>query len=260
MPPFAVGGRRPVLEAVRSGRADEVLTLRGARETEGLRELLAEARRAGVPVRAVAPGVIDRLEAGRHQGVAALVRMPDELDERGLAAFEFEPDAVAVVLDGITDPQNFGASARSAEAAGAAILIVRERRAAPLSAAAVKASAGALLHLPVARVTNLRRTLDGLKERGFFVAGLDAAGEDMWRAAPARPLALVVGAEGSGLSRLVRQSCDLLVAIPMRGRTASLNASAALSVGLFGFALRPEGAATMPGEAGVAQSGSASDL
>jgi 23S rRNA (guanosine2251-2'-O)-methyltransferase len=257
---FAVGGRRPALEAVRSGRATEVLVAERSRGTEGLRELLEGSRRAGIPVRRVSEQAIAGLVGDEHQGVAAVIERPKELDERALAALTFDEDALVVVLDGITDPQNFGASARSAEAAGAAVLITRERRAAPLTQAAMKASAGALLHLPVARVTNLRRTLDALKDRGFFVAGLDEHGEDLWRAPVRRPLAVVAGAEGEGLSRLVRESCDVLVAIPLRGRTTSLNASAALSVGLFGYADRPEGAATMPGQAGVAQSGSASDL
>jgi 23S rRNA (guanosine2251-2'-O)-methyltransferase len=182
---------------------------------------------------------IDALDLPGHQGVAVFVRPRPEMDERALGSMPFGPQALVVVLDGITDPQNLGACARSAEAAGAAVLVVRARRAAPLTAAAVRASAGALLHLPVARVPNLTRALERLKDRGFFVAGLDAGGVDMRRApTPGRPLVLVVGSEGQGLSRLVREHCDALVAIPMVGRTASLNASAALAAGLFGFALR----------------------
>jgi 23S rRNA (guanosine2251-2'-O)-methyltransferase len=239
---FAVGGRRPAAEAVRAGQALEILVSLGSKETQGLRELLSEARRAGVPVRRVDPVELERLHVGpNHQGVAAVLRPPSELDERHLLDREFAPDAVVVVLDGITDPQNFGACARAAEAAGADVLVTRERRAAPLTPAAVKASAGALLHLPVARVTNLTRTLRALQDRGFTVAGLDPAGSNLWATSPPeRPVALVVGAEGTGMSRLVRQSCDLLLAIPMAGRTASLNAAAALAVGLFAFVLRPE--------------------
>jgi 23S rRNA (guanosine2251-2'-O)-methyltransferase len=154
----------------------------------------------------------------------------------------FDPQALVVVLDGITDPQNFGASARTAEAAGASLLVARKRRAAPLTAAAVRASAGALLHLPVARVANLTRAVERLKDRGFSVVGLDhrASTSIHDEEPPPRPLALVVGAEGEGISRLVRESCDFLVSIPMAGRTGSLNAAAALAVGLFGYAVRPQ--------------------
>lgn len=184
---------------------------------------------------------IDRLGLRDHQGVAALVAPPREIDDRALAALSLDSEALVVVLDGITDPQNLGACARSAEAAGASLLVARKRRAAPLTAAAVRASAGALLHLPVARVTNLSRSLEHLRDRGFFVVGLDqgASASIHDRPQPSRPLAVVVGAEDVGLSRLVRESCDLLVAIPMVGRTGSLNASAALAVALFGYALRP---------------------
>jgi 23S rRNA (guanosine2251-2'-O)-methyltransferase len=230
--------------------------------------LLTEADRAGVPVEWIARDRIDALGLADHQGVAAMVSLPPELDERDLRSRSFEPNAVVVVLDGITDPQNLGACARSAEAAGASVLVVRKRRAAPSTTTAVRASAGALLHLPVARVANLTRVLEHLGERGFFLVGLDhRAGVDVYEAAPPpRPVAVVVGAEGGGISRLVRESCDQLVAIPMIGRTASLNASAALAVALFAYVLRPPPvpaesgrAATMP-VAGVAQPGSASDL
>ncbi len=183
---------------------------------------------------------VDRLVGRPNQGIATLVRPPPELDERAVRSTSFPSDAVVVVLDGIEDPQNFGACARSAEAAGASLLLSRRRRSAPLSVAAIRASAGALLHLPVARVANLARALASLKQRGFFVVGLaHDAEEDIHGPPPSRPLALVVGAEGSGLSRLVRETCDSVVAIPLHGTTESLNASAALSVALFGYALRP---------------------
>jgi 23S rRNA (guanosine2251-2'-O)-methyltransferase len=237
----AVGGRRAVAEAIRSGRVDRLLIARGSSTTEGLRSVLAEAERKGIVVQWVDHAAIDGLGVGNHQGVAAMVKPPRELDERALSAASFAPDALVVVLDGVTDPQNLGACARSAEAAGAAMLVSRKRRAAPLSPGAVKASAGALFHLPMARVANISRSLERLKDRGFFVVGLDQrARSDIHHVPPpSRPLALVVGAEDVGLSRLVRETCDELVAIPMAGRTSSLNASAALAVALFGYALRP---------------------
>jgi 23S rRNA (guanosine2251-2'-O)-methyltransferase len=212
---------------------------RASRETQGLRSLLAAADRAGVPVKWVEGSAVADLGGASHQGVAALVTLPSVLDERELATRSFSPNAVAVVLDGITDPHNLGACARSAEAAGAAVLVIRKDRAATITAAAIRASAGALLHIPVARVTNLVRSIDRLKEQGFTVVGLDSEGRSMSEAPPpGGPTALIVGSEGTGLSRLVREHCDVLVSIPMHGRTESLNASAALAVGLFGYAVR----------------------
>jgi 23S rRNA (guanosine2251-2'-O)-methyltransferase len=230
-----------VTEALRSGRTKRLLVARGVRATEGLDALLHEAERAGVSVERVEQAALEQLGLRDHQGVAALVVPPAELDERAVGSMAFDQTALVVVLDGITDPQNLGACARSAEAAGASLLVSRKRRAAPLTPAAVRASAGALLHLPTARVANIARVLHLLRDRGFFVAGLDhRADMDIFDApAPSRPLAVVVGAEDVGLSRLAREACDLLVSIPMHGVTASLNASAALSVGLFGYALRP---------------------
>lgn len=239
--PRRVGGRRAVLEAVRSGRALGIAAWRGAHGSTGLRDVLDAAARAGVPVRWVDRPSIEALGVPDHQGVVATLALPTEMDDRGLAAFDLPADALAVVLDGITDPQNLGACARAAEAAGASVLVARSRRAAPVSTAAVRASAGALLHLPLARVTNLTRTVHALQARGFSVVGLDhrAAASIHDAPPPPRPLALVVGAEGEGISRLVREACDLLVAIPMPGRTGSLNAASALAVALFGYVLRP---------------------
>jgi len=220
-----------------------VLAARGARETQGFRALIEEAARAGTPMEQVEAREIDRLGLTDHQGVAAIVEPARELDDRAVASMAYPPGAIAVALDGVTDPQNLGACARSAEAAGAAVLIIRRKRAAPLTASAVRASAGALLHLPMARVTNLARTLEQLKDLGFTVVGLDhrAPQSILGEPPPERPLVLVVGSEGAGLSRLVSETCDRLVSIPMPGRTGSLNASAALAVALFGYVLRPSG-------------------
>jgi 23S rRNA (guanosine2251-2'-O)-methyltransferase len=240
---FLLGGRRAVAEALRSGRAKRVLALVGSRGTEGMRELREAAKRSAIAIEWSERDALEALHVPDHQGVVAVVEPPEELDEDGLAALPFGGEAIAVILDGIVDPQNLGACGRSAEAAGASVLITRERRAAPLTPAAVRASAGALFHLPLARVTNLSRVIEWLKGRGFWVVGLDHRADASIHEAPVlpRPLALVVGGEGAGLSRLVREGCDVLVSIPMAGRTASLNASAALAVALFGYALRPHG-------------------
>ncbi len=231
-----VAGRRAALEAVRSGTASEVLVAAGARATPALRDVLTAAERSGVPVREIQRAELDLL-ASEHRGVVARVRPPRDLSERDLAAWSFDASSFVVVLDGVTDPQNLGAAARSAEAAGAAMLITRLRRAAPVSPAAIRASAGALLHLPHARVANVARALGRLQERGFTVVGLDgsARGTVYDEPCPAGRVALVLGGEGGGLSRLVRERCDVLVALPMGGRVGSLNASAALAAALYAY-------------------------
>ena len=233
-----LGGRRVVAEALRAGAADEVLVAPSSRSTPGLRELLAEVERRGVQVSDAPRPLLDSLVPD-HQGVAARVRTPRPLTERALQTSSFGSDAVVVVLDGVTDPQNLGSAARAAEAAGAEMLILRERRSAAVTAAAVRASAGALLHLPHARVPNLTRTLESLKLRGFSAVGLDERAPYSIYDEPCPPgrVALVVGSEGSGISRLVRRSCDFLVRLPMEGTVASLNAASALAAVLYGYVL-----------------------
>jgi 23S rRNA (guanosine2251-2'-O)-methyltransferase len=233
-----LGGRRAVTEAIRAGLVDEVLVAQTARSTPGLRELLTEAAGADVPVREAPDERLDSV-AHDHQGVVARVRVPRSLGERELKSWAFETDAVVAVLDGVMDPQNVGAAARVAEAAGVSVLVLRERRGAGVTAAAVRASAGALLHLPHARVANLTRTLEALKDRGFFAVGLDeratASIHDAER--PSGRMVLVVGSEAEGISRLVRESCDQLVRLPMAGRVSSLNASSALAAALYAYVL-----------------------
>lgn len=241
---LVVAGRRAVLEAVRAGLATEVLVARGARSTAALRDVLQASRRAGVTAREVDRSELDAL-ARDHHGVAARARMREPVGERELATREYGPQDLVVVLDGIEDPQNLGAAARSAEAAGATLLVLRTHRAAAVTAAAIRASAGALLHLPVARVANVPRALERLKEAGFVVIGLDETSPVgvFGAESPDGRVAVVVGSEGQGLSRLTRRTCDLLVALPMRGRVGSLNASAALAALLYAFVLphRPGG-------------------
>jgi 23S rRNA (guanosine2251-2'-O)-methyltransferase len=139
----------------------------------------------------------------------------------------------------VTDPQNLGAAARSAEAAGAAMLVSRIRRAAPVTPAAIAASSGALLHLPHAHLANIPRALDRLRDAGFTVVGLDdAADETIYdRACPSGRIALVIGGESEGIARLTRDRCDRLVAVPMHGRVASLNAAASLAAVLYAYVL-----------------------
>lgn len=237
-----VAGRRAVAEAIKAGRALEVRVAAGARPTQGLRSLLEAAERAGVPTKRVERRELDAL-AVDHQGAVAFISGegagPAGPTERDVAAWPFDDDAVVVVLDGVTDPQNLGAAARSAEAAGAAMLVTRTRRAAGVTPAAIGASAGALMHLPHARVANIARAIGRLRDAGFTVVGLDDTAPASIYDEPCPPgrVALVVGSEGSGMSRLVRAACDVVVSIPMRGAVGSLNVAASLAAALYGYVL-----------------------
>lgn len=234
-----VAGKRAVLEAVRSGVADEVLVARGARRSPAMRDVVDAARSEQVRVREVDREDLDQL-ADDHRGVAArILRTPRTLGERELSEREWAADAIVVVLDGVEDPQNLGAAARSIEAAGGAMLVTRTHRSAPPTAAAIRASAGALLHLPHARVANLSRALDRLRDAGFATIGLDgeAPRSVFDEPCPEGRVALVVGGEGAGISRLVREHCDLLVSLPMHGKVGSLNAAASLAAVLYGYVL-----------------------
>jgi 23S rRNA (guanosine2251-2'-O)-methyltransferase len=231
-----VAGRRSALEALRAGVAVEVLVARGSRSTPGLREVLEAA--GEVPVHEVDRRELDEL-APDHHGVVVRVRPTEPIGERELATATFEDDALVVVLDGIEDPQNLGAAARSAEAAGATMIVTRTRRAADATPAAIAASSGALLHLRHARVANIPRALERLKDARFTVVGLDErAPTSVYEATPpVGRVAVVLGSEGAGMARLTREACDVLVSLPMRGRVGSLNASAALAAVLYAFVL-----------------------
>lgn len=228
-----IPGRGPVAEALRAGRAlrEVVVEERGSRGPGELADLAAAARAAGVSVRTGDRHLLDALSQGvLHQGVVALAPPFAYLD---LAAIG-ETDLV-VMLDGVTDPQNLGAIARSAEAAGAGALVLAKRRSAHVGPAAEKASAGALSHLPIALVPNLVRALADLRERGFWSVGLAGeAAEPLWSCGLLDgAVVLVIGSEGRGLSRLTAERVDARAAIPMAGHMESLNASAAAAVALF---------------------------
>lgn len=226
----AIPGRGPVAEALKAGRrlTELVVDARGGDELALLAEV---AGGNGVPVRRAARDELDRLSSGvLHQGVVALA---EGFAYAGLA--DIGSTDLVVVLDGITDPQNLGAIARSAEAAGAGALLIRDRRGVHVTPAAEKAAAGALSWLPVVVVPNVVRSLEQLAERGFWSVGLSGeADQSLWDCSLLDgPVAVVIGAEGSGLSRLVTERVDMLARIPMGGRMTSLNASAASAVTLF---------------------------
>ncbi|HTW21269.1 MAG TPA: 23S rRNA (guanosine(2251)-2'-O)-methyltransferase RlmB [Mycobacteriales bacterium] len=239
-----VAGRNAVVEALRASvPATTLYVATGLARDDRVTESKKLAADRGVALLEVTRTDLDRLTAGApHQGVALAVRPydyadPDDLLRRVLE--EPEPPLV-VALDGVTDPHNLGAIARSAAAFGAQGILLPERRAVGVTPAAWRASAGTLAHVPVARVTNLVRTLKSYADAGLMLAGLDGRGEidfdDLELATS--PLVLVVGAEGRGLSRLVGQTCDLTVRIPLRRAVESLNASVATGIALAEIARR----------------------
>jgi len=234
-----VAGRNPVVESLRAGVPSAVLYV-GARvqHDERISEAIKLAADRGVAVLEAGASELDRLTGGAlHQGLALRVRAydyahPDDLLAR--AAETDQPPLIAA-LDGVTDPRNLGAVARSAAAFGAHGVVVPSRRGAGVTAGAWKASAGALARLPVARAANLARTLASYRDAGVFIAGLDAAGDTEIRdlELATAPLVVVVGSEGKGLSRIVAQACDVLVRIPIAARTESLNAGIAAGIALY---------------------------
>jgi len=201
-----------------------------------MQEIIGLCRELAVPVRFEPRETLDRVaSSSAHQGVVALGAAGPHAELEDLL-----PAAkLLVVLDGIEDPHNLGAIIRTAHAAGAAAVVIPERRAAGLTETVAKAAAGALEHLPVARVTNVSRTLEMLKQRGFWIYGLDERGtQDYDRAEYAQPTVFVLGGEGKGLHEMVKKHCDLLVRIPLAGKISSLNVSVAAGIVLFDWKRR----------------------
>ena len=237
--PEMVAGRNSVVEALRASVPAVALYVEHrAPSDEKIREAVQLAAEARIPVRETGHGELGRLTGGAvHQGIALSVRAydyasPDELPERASAAGQLP---LIVALDSVTDPRNLGAVARSAAAFGGHGLLIPSRRSASVTAGAWKASAGALARVPVARASNLVQALGAYQEAGIFVAGLDAAGDLTVADLPVAdaPLALVVGSEGRGLSRLVAERCDVIARIRMEDTTESLNAGVAAGIALY---------------------------
>jgi 23S rRNA (guanosine2251-2'-O)-methyltransferase len=225
-------GINPVLEALRTGRVEAVHV--ATRSDRRIAAVLERAGAAGVAVTRVEPAHLDRLaRGGVHQGVVATLRDVEALTVEELVAAA-TPPALLMVLDGIEDPHNVGAILRSVDAAGAHGVIRQSRHAAPLDGAAAKASAGAVAHVRIADVVNIARAIEALKDAGIWTVGLAGDAPKRYDQIDYRlPTALVVGAEGTGLRRLVRERCDWLVSIPLAGHVASLNVGVAAAVALF---------------------------
>jgi 23S rRNA (guanosine2251-2'-O)-methyltransferase len=225
-------GINAVTEALRAGR---VVSLRaGKRSDRRLLELIAQAEQSRIPIRRVSDQELDRESgASSHQGVIADVKETEAYDLDDLIRDAPAP-ALLVVLDGIEDPHNFGAIVRSVDAAGAHGLVRQTRHSAPLGGATSKASAGALSHVKIADVVNIARAIDELKDAGIWTVGLAGDAPQTYDKIDFTvPTALVLGAEGTGLRRLVRERCDMLASIPMKGHVDSLNVSVAAGVVLF---------------------------
>lgn len=227
-------GINAVGEALKAGR---VVSMRAGRRTDQrLQQLLSQAEQASVPIRRVSDEELDRESGGAsHQGVIADVsdRRTYELSDL-IEDAQTTPPALMVVLDGIEDPHNFGAILRTCDAVGAHGVVRQTRHSAPLSGATSKASAGALAHVKIADVVNVARAVDELKDAGIWTVGLAGDAPSTYDKMDfSVPTALVLGGEGTGLRRLVRERCDLLAAIPMKGHVDSLNVSVAAGVVLF---------------------------
>ncbi|MBN1595405.1 23S rRNA (guanosine(2251)-2'-O)-methyltransferase RlmB [candidate division FCPU426 bacterium] len=231
-------GRRAVLEALRSleVRVEKIIVAKGTHGTV-MEELQELARAKEVPVETRDRHRLDKLAGPvANQGVLAVLKSGRHTDVTGIIekAQAQRASGLLVVSDEIEDPRNLGAIARCAEGAGAQGMLITMRRSADVTAASEKASGGALTHLPVARVVNLVDAMHRLQDAGLWTVGLDAAqGRTLWEADLRRPLALVVGNEGKGLRRLTKESCDMLVRIPMLGKVDSLNAAVAAGIALF---------------------------
>jgi len=226
-------GINAVWEALRAGRVEKVCVERGQNNPR-LREIVDLSRQKGVPVSVEEKAWLDRKSAGeRHQGALCYIAEMPVLGVSEIIA-QASPPGLLLVLDGIEDPHNLGAILRSAEVAGVDGVFIPQRRSAPLSAAAVKASAGASAHLKVARSGNTARLIEQLKAAGYWIAGIDAAADKpLWQLDLTGPTVLVLGSEGSGLHRLVRDKCDFLASIPMRGKVSSFNVSVAAGIALY---------------------------
>jgi len=235
-------GINPVTEALRAGRVTRLRV--GDRSDARLRTLLSDAGRQEVEVSHVDAATLDRLSRnGVHQGVVADVEVPriETLDE--LIASASGP-ALLVVLDGVEDPHNVGAIVRTVDAAGAHGVVRQTRRAAAIDGVAAKASAGAVSHVPIVDVVNISRALTELKELGVWTIGLAGDATESYETVDwTQPSAVVLGAEGAGLRRLVRETCDLVVSIPLAGHVESLNVSVAAGVVLFEAARQRRGKA-----------------
>lgn len=230
---LAVEGRNAVLEAFRSGKPiDKVFVLDGCQDGP-IRTIIREAKKHDTIINFVNKDRLNQISTtGKHQGVIAYAAAYEysEVEDMLKLAEEKGEDPFLILLDNIEDPHNLGAIIRTANLAGAHGVIIPKRRAVGLTATVAKTSAGALNYTPVAKVTNLAKTMEELKEKGLWFVCADMGGESMYRLNLKGPIGLVIGNEGEGVGRLVKEKCDFIASIPMKGEIDSLNASVAAGV------------------------------
>lgn len=241
----SIAGRNVVLEALRAGiPAKELVVAIGIDIDDRIREIVDLAKTSALPIREVPRNRLDTLTGiAHHQGIALIAKPFQYSSQKEIFQRASDP-ALFIAVDEITDPRNIGAIIRSAAAFGADGILIPERRSAGITAAAWKASAGAVARIPIAQITNLVRSIEAAKERGCFIVGLEGGSEETLETMKIadQPLYIIVGSEGKGLSRLVREKCDLLLSIPISSKVESLNASVAVSIALYGIAAKRRGA------------------
>lgn len=229
-----IEGRNAVMEALKADRSiDRLFIIDAEQQTGPIKTIISEARKKGIIVKFESKEMMDKMSKGnKHQGVIAYVAAYDYVEVTDIlqrAKDKNEPPFV-VILDSIEDPHNLGAILRTANIAGVHGVIIPKRRAVGLTATVAKTSAGAIEYTPVARVTNITRTIEDLKEQGLWIACADMDGQMMYNVDLKGPLAIVVGGEGAGVGKLVKEKCDLIAKVPMKGDIDSLNASVAAAV------------------------------
>lgn len=229
--PQAIVGRNPVLEALRGDRDINALYLEKGNSSSAAKQALGLAKQRGIPAKEVSKEKLEQLSGGAaHQGMAVTLAAAAYATLEQIYERAGDAPLFLILLDEVEDPHNLGAIVRTAEAAGAHGVVIPRRRSALLTPAAAKAAAGALEHLPVARVNNLCAAIDALKKRGVWVYAADMDGEPYCATRFDGPVALVIGSEGRGIGRLVKEHCDAAVSLPMLGKINSLNASVAAGI------------------------------
>ena len=228
-----IGGKNPVVEALRSGRELNKIWIAEGLNKKSIGEILSLAKEGGIVVQSVPKQKLDGMLAINHQGIIASVAAYTyaELEDLFSVAKERGEDPFFIILDELEDPHNLGSILRTADASGVHGIIIPKRRSVGLTGVVAKASTGAIEHIPVVRVNNLSQTVDELKKRGVWIAGTDASKSVDYRLMDATlPLAIIIGSEGKGMSRILKEKCDFLYHLPMVGHVTSLNASVAASL------------------------------
>ncbi|MDR2903903.1 MAG: 23S rRNA (guanosine(2251)-2'-O)-methyltransferase RlmB, partial [Clostridiales bacterium] len=230
---FQLEGRNAIMEALKADRPVDTLLVKKGENEGTIKVIIAMAKEKNIVIKEMTKEKLDELSiTGKHQGIIAYCAAHEyaEIEDIFAKAAEKNEQPFIILLDGITDPHNLGAIIRTANAAGAHGIVIPKRRSAGLTAVVGKTSAGALQYVPVARVANITAALEEMKKRGLWIACADMDGDNLYEAPLTGALGLVIGGEGSGISRLVKEKCDFSVKIPMMGEIGSLNASVAASV------------------------------